>query len=40
MAMIELIDVSKNLGGKQVLDHMNLTVEEGETKVIIDQIVD
>ncbi len=35
MAMIELIDVSKNLGGKQVLDHMNLTVEEGETKVII-----
>lgn len=33
--MIELIDVSKNLGGKQVLDHMNLTVEEGETKVII-----
>jgi len=35
MAMIELIDVSKNLGGKQVLDHMSLTVEEGETKVII-----
>ena len=35
MAMIELIDVSKNLGGKQVLDHMNLAVEEGETKVII-----
>ncbi len=35
MAMIELIDVSKNLAGKQVLDHMSLTVEEGETKVII-----
>jgi len=35
MAMIELTDVSKNLGGKQVLDHMSLTVEEGETKVII-----
>lgn len=35
MAMIELINVSKNLGGKQVLDHMSLTVEEGETKVII-----
>ena len=35
MAMIELIDVSKNLSGKQVLDHMSLTVEEGETKVII-----
>ncbi len=35
MAMIELINVSKNLGGKQVLDHMGLTVEEGETKVII-----
>ncbi|WP_320416942.1 ABC transporter ATP-binding protein [Candidatus Velamenicoccus archaeovorus] len=35
MAMIELIDVSKNLGGKQVLDHMSLSVEEGETKVII-----
>ncbi|MDD5137692.1 MAG: ABC transporter ATP-binding protein [Candidatus Omnitrophota bacterium] len=33
--MIELINVSKNLGGKQVLDHMSLTVEEGETKVII-----
>lgn len=33
--MIELIDVSKNLGGKQVLDHMSLSVEEGETKVII-----
>ncbi|MDD2866016.1 MAG: ABC transporter ATP-binding protein [Candidatus Omnitrophica bacterium] len=33
--MIELINVSKNLGGKQVLDHMGLTVEEGETKVII-----
>ena len=35
MAMIELIDVSKNLSGKQVLDHMSLTVDEGETKVII-----
>ncbi|MEK7850071.1 MAG: ABC transporter ATP-binding protein [Candidatus Omnitrophota bacterium] len=35
MAMIELMDVSKNLGGKQVLDRMSLTVEEGETKVII-----
>ncbi len=35
MAMIELMDVSKNLGGKQVLDHMSLSVEEGETKVII-----
>ena len=35
MAMIELIEVSKNLGGKQVLDHMSLAVEEGETKVII-----
>lgn len=35
MPMIELIDVSKNLGGKQVLDHMSLTVDEGETKVII-----
>jgi len=35
MAMIELKNVSKNLGGKQVLDHMDLTVEEGETKVII-----
>ncbi len=35
MPMIELIDVSKNLGAKQVLDHMTLTVEEGETKVII-----
>ncbi len=35
MAMIELIDVSKNLGGKQVLDHMSLAVDEGETKVII-----
>jgi len=35
MAMIELVDVSKNLGGKQVLDRMSLTVEEGETKVII-----
>jgi len=33
--MIELIDVSKNLAGKQVLDHMSLTVEKGETKVII-----
>ncbi len=33
--MIELIDVSKNLSGKQVLDHMSLTVDEGETKVII-----
>ena len=33
--MIELIDVSKNLGGKQILDHMSLTVDEGETKVII-----
>ncbi|MDD5019096.1 MAG: ABC transporter ATP-binding protein [Candidatus Omnitrophica bacterium] len=33
--MIELKNVSKNLGGKQVLDHMDLTVEEGETKVII-----
>ncbi|MFH0940438.1 MAG: ABC transporter ATP-binding protein [Candidatus Omnitrophota bacterium] len=35
MAMIELVDVSKNLAGKQVLDRMSLTVEEGETKVII-----
>ena len=35
MAMIELIDVSKNLGGRQILDHMSLSVEEGETKVII-----
>ena len=35
MAMIELIDVSKNLGGRQVLDRMSLSVEEGETKVII-----
>lgn len=33
--MIELIDVSKNLSGKQILDHMSLVVEEGETKVII-----
>lgn len=33
--MIELLDVSKNLAGKQVLDHMSLTVEKGETKVII-----
>lgn len=33
--MIELTDVSKNLGGRQILDHMNLTVDEGETKVII-----
>ena len=35
MAMIELVEVSKNLAGKQILDHMSLTVEEGETKVII-----
>ncbi len=35
MPMIELVDVSKNLGGQQILDHMSLTVEEGETKVII-----
>src|SRR5512135_2628954 len=35
MSMIELTDVSKNLGGKQILDHMTLAVEEGETKVII-----
>jgi len=35
MAMIELIDVSKNFYGHQVLDHMTLAVEEGETKVII-----
>jgi phospholipid/cholesterol/gamma-HCH transport system ATP-binding protein len=35
MPMIELIDVSKNLSGKQILDHMSLVVEEGETKVII-----
>jgi phospholipid/cholesterol/gamma-HCH transport system ATP-binding protein len=33
--MIELIDVSKNFNGRQVLDHMSLNVEEGETKVII-----
>lgn len=33
--MIELIDVSKNFNGRQVLDHMSLAVEEGETKVII-----
>lgn len=33
--MIELIDVSKNFGGMQVLDHMSLSVEKGETKVII-----
>lgn len=35
MPMIELLDVSKNLAGKQILDHMTLAVEEGETKVII-----
>lgn len=35
MPMIELIDVSKNFNGRQVLDHMSLNVEEGETKVII-----
>lgn len=33
--VIELIDVSKNLGGKQVLNHMSLSVEKGETKVIL-----
>jgi phospholipid/cholesterol/gamma-HCH transport system ATP-binding protein len=33
--MIELIDVSKNFNGFKVLDHMSLTIEEGETKVII-----
>jgi phospholipid/cholesterol/gamma-HCH transport system ATP-binding protein len=35
MGMIDLVDVSKNLGGHQVLDHMSLSVNEGETKVII-----
>lgn len=35
MAMIELIDVSKNLAGRQILDHMSLSIDEGETKVII-----
>ena len=35
MPMIELIDVSKNFNGRQILDHMSLAVEEGETKVII-----
>lgn len=35
MSMIELSDVSKNFNGRQVLDHMSLNVEEGETKVII-----
>jgi phospholipid/cholesterol/gamma-HCH transport system ATP-binding protein len=33
--MIELLGVSKNLGGKQILDNMSLTVDKGETKVII-----
>lgn len=33
--MIELLDISKNLAGKQVLNHMSLTVDKGETKVII-----
>jgi phospholipid/cholesterol/gamma-HCH transport system ATP-binding protein len=33
--MIELADVSKNFNGRQVLDHMSLVVEKGETKVII-----
>jgi phospholipid/cholesterol/gamma-HCH transport system ATP-binding protein len=33
--VIEILDVSKNLAGKQVLDHMSLTVDKGETKVII-----
>ena len=35
MSMIELKDVSKNFYGRQVLDHMSLSVDEGETKVII-----
>lgn len=35
MSMIELIDVSKNFNGRQILDHMSLNVDEGETKVII-----
>ncbi len=33
--MIELADVSKNFNNRQVLDHMSLVVEKGETKVII-----
>ncbi|MFH0877119.1 MAG: ABC transporter ATP-binding protein [Candidatus Omnitrophota bacterium] len=35
MAMIEFNNVSKNFNGRQILDHMTLVVEEGETKVII-----
>lgn len=35
MAMIEFNNVSKNFNGRQVLDHMSLNIEEGETKVII-----
>ena len=33
--MIELIDIYKTLGGKKVLDGMSLTIERGETFVII-----
>lgn len=35
MPMIELVDVSKTFNGHKVLDHMSLSIEEGETKVII-----
>jgi len=33
--VIELIDIYKTLGGKKVLDGMSLTIERGETFVII-----
>jgi phospholipid/cholesterol/gamma-HCH transport system ATP-binding protein len=33
--MIELINLEKNFGGHQVLQHLNLTIQTGETMVII-----
>ena len=33
--MIELVDVCKRFGDRQVLDHMSITVEKGETYVLM-----
>ncbi len=35
MAFIEYIDVEKSFGPKKVLDHLNLTIEKGETMTIL-----
>ncbi len=34
-AAIELVDVTRSLGGRRVLDHVNLTVHKGETLSVI-----